>query len=166
MRRNPASLVHTQLTARRALAEPGSDAAAAAVAPDADDLELALRNHHRLDKGMKIWLGDGQEWPSVDTAILGWVSDLLTLDVNDKVLSWQWVGKEVELDVTYLYVESQPTQSTHWQVTNRLFFREFQDQVNEVYLQSRDSLGQAMERREMLNWDAPTLSWKPVPSDD
>ena len=43
MRRNPASLVHTQLTARRALAEPGSDAAAAAVAPDADDLELAFQ---------------------------------------------------------------------------------------------------------------------------
>ena len=68
--------------------------------------------------------------------------------------------------MTYLYVESQPTQSTHWQVTNRLFFQEFEDQVNEVYLQSRDSLGQAMERREMLNWDAPTLSWKPLPSDD
>lgn len=131
-----------------------------------DDLELALRNHHRLDEGMKIWLGDVQEWPSADTAILGWVSDLLTLDVNNKILSWQWVGKEVELDVTYLYVESQPTQSTHWQVTNRLFFQEFEDQVNEVYLRSRDSLGQAMERREMLNWDSPTLSWKPLPSDD
>ena len=131
-----------------------------------DDLELALRNHHRLDEGMKIWLGDVQEWPSADTAILGWVSDLLTLDVNDEALLWQWVGKEVELDVTYLYVESNPTRSSHWQVTNRLFFREFEDQVNEVYLQSRDSLGQAMERREMLNWDVPTLSWKPLPSDD
>jgi hypothetical protein len=47
-------------------------------------------------------------------------------------------------------------------VTNRLFFHEFADQVNEVYLQGIDNTDVAAEKREMLNWELPSLVWESV----
>lgn len=129
-----------------------------------DDLELALRNHDDLGEEVKIWLGDDEEWPSADDAIAAWLDANLTLQLGDSILAWTWVGKEIELDVSYLYLESSPVsgRGATWRVTNRLFFREFADQVNEVYLRGIDTTGLAAEKREMLNWELPTLVWESV----
>lgn len=129
-----------------------------------DDLELALRNHHDLGEEVKIWLGDDEEWPSADEAIAAWLDPNLTLQLGDSTLVWTWVGKEIELDVSYLYLESPPVsgRGATWRVTNRLFFHEFADQVNEVYLQGIDTTGRAAEKREMLNWELPTMVWESV----
>ena len=129
-----------------------------------DDLEDALRNHHELGSETKIWLGDTQEWAGADTSIVGWLNSNLTLSLGDTALTWTWVGKEIELDVSYLYLESVPIpgRGATWHVTNRVFFHEFADQVNEVYLQGIDMTGRAAEKREMLNWELPTLVWESV----
>ena len=60
---------------------------------------------------MKIWLGDDEEWSAVDEAIAAWLDANLTLQLGDSTLAWTWVGKEIELDVSYLYLESAPSQA-------------------------------------------------------
>ena len=73
-----------------------------------------------------------------------------------------WVGKEVELDVSYLYLESRsmPLKGTEpWHAKNTMFFTEFDDQVNEVHLHAFDSLGRAKGKREMLTRDMPSFLW-------
>ena len=127
-----------------------------------DDLERAIRNHHGLGDDVHIWLGDPQEWPGADNAIAEWLDANLTLRLADSAMTWTWVGKEVELDVSHLYLES-PTvrgQGATWTVTNRMFFNEFADQVNEVYIKGMSTDGTPAERREMLNWELPTFVWE------
>ena len=74
------------------------------------------------------------------------------------------MGKEVELDVSYLYLESQPLVLTGvepWHAKNTMLFAEFDDQVNEVHLHAFDSLGMGQEKREMLSRDMPDFTWEP-----
>ena len=127
-----------------------------------DDLENALRNHHELGRETKIWLGDSQEWAGADSCIVGWLDSNLTLSLNDTAMTWTWVGKEVELDISYLYLESAPIQGrgATWHITNRVFFHEFSDQVNEVHIHGMTANGETVDRREMLNWELPTLVWE------
>ena|GEM_PF-657605 len=126
-----------------------------------DDLELALRNHRNLPSEFKIWLGDDEEWTSADDAIFDWVEANLTIQLDDSTLAWNWVGKEIDLDVSYIYLESMPidARGAIWTVMNRLFFNEYEDQVNEVYLERMNSDGSMSERREMLNWELPSFVW-------
>ena len=100
---------------------------------------------------------------SADEAIAAWLDANLTLQLGRLHPAWTWVGKEIELDVSYLYLESAPVpgRGATWRVTNRLFFHEFADQVNEVYLQGMNKTG-LVEKREMLNWELPTMVWEGV----
>jgi hypothetical protein len=136
-----------------------------------DDLELALRNHHELSEDVKIWLGDENEWALADSAIHAWLQAHLTVALDQSHVRWSWVGKEVELDVSYLYVESQPLphHSGKWRTANTLLFSEFEDQVNEVHLHDVGTNRVEVERREMLNADWPSFEWDsaaPAPSSD
>ena len=126
-----------------------------------DDLELALRNHHDLGDDIKIWLGDENEWPGADEALFDWLNANMSLSVEGLALPMKWVGKEIELDVSYLYLESDTCQArgAYWNVTNRLFFNEFDDQVNELHISAVDGSDAPSERREMLNWELPSLVW-------
>ena len=72
-----------------------------------DDLELAIRHHSELPEDHPIWLGDDQEWHGADSAIAGWLGQHFNLRVDGTPVALTWVGKEVELDVSYLYLESQ-----------------------------------------------------------
>ena len=87
----------------------------------------------------------------------------LDLQLGDSTVLWTWVGKEVELDVSYLYLESSPVPASEraWRVTNTLFFPEFGDQVNEVHLHSVGPEGTPLEKRDMLNWEWSSLVWDP-----
>ena len=127
-----------------------------------DDLELAIRHHSDLGEDHRIWLGDDQEWDGADSAIAVWLERCLILHVQDAPVELTWVGKEVELDVSYVYLESRPmalTGAASWYAKNTMLFAEFDDQVNEVHLHAFDSLGQEKEKREMLTRDMPAFSW-------
>ena len=126
-----------------------------------DDLELALRNHHNLTKEVKIWLGDDGEWPRADSALHEWVQSHLDFRVGNQRLAWHWVGKEIELDVSFLYLESQPLndRTSTWSAQNSMLFNEFEDQVNEVHLHDILPDGAPVERREMLNAEWPSVEW-------
>ena len=127
-----------------------------------DDLELAIRHHAELGEDHPIWLGDDQEWNGADSAIATWLDRSLILHVDDALVELTWVGKEVELDVSYLYLESRPlalTGAESWRAKNTMLFAEFDDQVNEVHLHALDTLGQEKEKREMLTRDMPAFLW-------
>jgi len=142
---------------------PSSQTVQTTVRVFTDDLELALRNHHGLGEDVKIWLGDDREWTGADDALFAWLSHHLDLQLGDSTLQWTWVGKEVELDVSYLYLESSPAPASEraWTVTNTLFFQEFGDQVNEVHLHSVGPEGTPLEKRDMLNWEWSSFVWDP-----
>lgn len=134
-----------------------------------DDLELALRNHHGLSEDVKIWLGDKSEWAQADSAIHTWLQAHLTVALDESTVHWTWVGKEVELDITYLYLESQPLvhRSGRWRASNSLLYAEFNDQVNEIHLHDIGADGVEVERREMLNAEWPSFNWDSTsPADD
>jgi hypothetical protein len=137
-----------------------------------DDLEMALLKALPPGEEVRIWLGDELEWAQADSALKGWVDKHLEVRMSDVQADWRWVGKEVELDVSYLYVESQPwTDSVRvWSVRNTMLFDVFEDQVNEVHLHDTGSDGVQTERREMLNREWPSVAWDgsepSLPSDD
>ena len=137
-----------------------------------DDLEVALRNHVGLDDDTRIWLGDEGEWAKADSALAVWVEDQLDVRMSDIPVHWRWVGKEIELDVSYLHVESQPMADSNrvWVVRNSMLFDVFEDQVNEVHLHDTGMNGGTTERREMLNRELPSVTWDAsaasLPNDD
>ena len=106
--------------------------------------------------------GDEREW-TADDALFAWLSHHLDLQLGDSTVHWTWVGKEVELDVSYLYLESSPAPASEraWTVTNTLFFPEFGDQVNEMHLHSVGLEGTPLEKRDMLNWEWSSFVWDP-----
>lgn len=126
-----------------------------------DDLEAALRLNGNLRDDVKLWLGDDGEWPGADSLIHEWLQANLVLGLGETSVEWAWVGKEVELDVSFLYVESQlmTNRSPLWHAANSLFLDVFDDQVNEVHLHDVLTGGVAVERREMLNAEWPSLDW-------
>ena len=96
-----------------------------------------------------------------DSAIAAWLDRSLILQWT-ALVELTWVGKEVELDVSYLYLESRPlalTGAESWRAKNTMLFAEFDDQVNEVHLHALDSLGEEKEKREMLTRDMPAFLW-------
>jgi len=126
-----------------------------------DDLELALQTHGGSSENVKFWLGDENEWALADSAIHAWLQTHLTLAMGNASVRWAWVGKEVELDVSYLYLESQPLANSKglWRAANSLLFAEYSDQVNEIHLHDVRTDGTKVERREMLNAEWPSFEW-------
>lgn len=109
-----------------------------------DDLELALMPQ-QADKPLN--LGDDLEAEGVDASIENWTHNHCNMTANDKRIALKYLGKEVDYDITYLFLESgmeAPPQTLvlEW----RLLFDEFEDQINEVALEF-----QGMNMRELFS---------------
>lgn len=99
-----------------------------------DDLEAALT----LDAGIETpWrLGDEREHATADEAIASYASSRWSLiGANGDELTWSFIGKEVDYDITFIYMESPPVELLAARaVESRGFFELFEDQVNEITL--------------------------------
>ena len=104
-----------------------------------DDLEMALS---QMDSEAVIWrLGDERENPQSDVAIETYAtSNWFLVDSAGQALKWDFVGKEVDYDLTFIYLESEPT-TTDWAcfATSRGFFELFDDQVNELTITKEEN---------------------------
>lgn len=104
-----------------------------------DDLEMALS---QMDSEAVIWrLGDERENPQSDVAIETYAtSNWFLVDSAGQALKWDFVGKEVDYDLTFIYLESEPT-TTDWacSATSRGFFELFDDQVNELTITKEEN---------------------------
>ena len=133
-----------------------------------DDLERVMRETHAIahptNEAPRLWLGDPLEWPGADSLAFAVLDENLVVRAEGHPLSWTWVGKEVSLDVTYLYLESDALDAspTEWTVRATLLLAQFEDQVNEVHLHSMCGTAE-VERREMLDQKMPAFTWNVCP---
>ncbi|MGB1075959.1 MAG: DUF6702 family protein [Flavobacteriales bacterium] len=96
-----------------------------------DDLEDALS---RLSADPNPFrLGDPRERTDVPDLLQKWIDDNCILLANELGVSKLYLGKEVDYDISYLFVETQPLSTPD--ILNlkwTLFFDLFADQVNEI----------------------------------
>lgn len=109
-----------------------------------DDLESALMASQPGSDPLR--LGDEKENSQAE----GWIQSYFDQHWNIaamavKSTSWNYIGKEVEFDLTYIYVESSPMDSpTGLSIQCSHFTELFDDQVNEVSVQAYE--------QSMRNW--------------
>lgn len=121
-----------------------------------DDLEAELQGV-RVDDGLPIWLGDERQHPDAEAWVEQVVVDAWSLEVNGLEAPCSFLGMEVELDITYLYLESPATDlPSVITVENKLFFSQFDDQVNEVHVEANGT-----QKRELLTREMPIWTYKP-----
>lgn len=114
-----------------------------------DDLEAVLRLRTADDTPFRM--GDAGERKDLDGLVAEWLFGACKLRANDEEIHLNYLGKEVDYDITYLYLESPPfrapeTLTLQW----TLLFDLFEDQINEVAL---DALG--MDLRALFSIEEP-----------
>jgi hypothetical protein len=99
-----------------------------------DDFELALEE--TTDR--KFFLGTPRELKEADELIKAYFEDHLKISLNKSEVELNYLGKEVEIDATWCYIESQTMPSSTLQgtitVTNRILLESFEDQSNIVHI--------------------------------
>jgi len=95
-----------------------------------DDLEASIL----AATGEALRLGSGKEHLKSDSLLFDYLLPRLTFMQNGKLLEYVMIGKEVEADVTWIYLESRNEISTGEPLTirNALLLELFPDQKNLV----------------------------------
>jgi hypothetical protein len=101
-----------------------------------DDLELALR---QLQEGPVLLSGE-RSTPGADALIIVYLGKKISFQADSTYLSWNYVGKEVEPDVTYIYLEINNIENLRsFKAENRLFFELYESQRNLLHLKANGS---------------------------
>jgi len=104
-----------------------------------DDLERALETEG-VDS---LFLGDDKESKSADKYISAYIEKRLNIRADSIPMYWQFIGKEVELDVTWCYLESDSIPPLkQLQITSNVFTDIFDDQQN--IIKSRQAKSSAL----------------------
>tara|TARA_B110000285_G_C15129665_1_gene622680 strand:+ start:159 stop:692 length:534 start_codon:yes stop_codon:yes gene_type:complete len=125
-----------------------------------DDLEHALQADNSTN--LTLNLGDQLEHDSCDAWIAAYITKHCissTVTSSNEAVAWNYIGKDVEFDLTYLYFESQPlARHDQLELATSFFFDLFDDQVNEVTFQAGE-----ISLREWLTFEAPKtkFQWEP-----
>ena len=123
-----------------------------------DDLEMALNG---ATSAPIMWkLGDDQEHPESDAAIEAYAKANWQLtDSTGLALDWAFIGKEVDYDITFIYLESDSVALDLACFANSRGFHElFDDQVNEFTLNTNGA-----ELRLWLTSEDPTRPLATIP---
>jgi hypothetical protein len=87
--------------------------------------------------GGDLRLGDPREATHADDAILGYLRNRLSVKVNEQAMPYSWVGKEVEIDALWCYLEIKDIlHLTSLEITNRILTEIFEDQANVVHIEA------------------------------
>lgn len=98
-----------------------------------DDLELCLNN--RYNKPFLI--GSNQEIPQLNKYLLDYVNQKLHIKINEKSYEYQLIGKEIEDDLTFIYLEIKGIKTLKSvDITNNIFFETFEDQQHIVKIKT------------------------------
>jgi len=94
-----------------------------------DDLEAALEE----GTTKKLWIGDEREAPETDSLLATYLNKKFNIHVNDEAQIAAFLGKELEADVTWCYLEIMNVSDIkNITVNNRIFMELFDDQKNLV----------------------------------
>lgn len=95
-----------------------------------DDLEYAI-------SGSKLTYGLGTETepPQADSVLFNYVKNNFKIKINGQYFSPVYIGKEVEMDVTWIYTEVEGVELINSiEVSDRMLTELFEDQVNLINL--------------------------------
>lgn len=96
-----------------------------------DDLEAGIES----DTKVNLRLATEDEHAEADRYIQEWIQKDFKMKVNGEEQRWNYIGKEVDFDVAWIYLEiEQVTDPKTIQIQNSLLLRLYQEQVNMVHL--------------------------------
>jgi len=110
-----------------------------------DDLEAALE----AGTTTKLWIGDpDREAPETDSLLARYFEERLTIEVNGEIQKANMLGKELEADVTWCYLEINniPT-IDKLNISNRLLTEISDEQKNIVHVYVGDKEKSLLLRR-------------------
>ncbi len=106
------------------------------------DLTWRMTAHdieHALEPQGRLQLASPHELPKADSLINAYLNDHLLLDIHGSPLRWKWIGKELQGENLYCYLQidsvADPEGLT---VSNTLLQDVFGDQQNIVHLEMPD----------------------------
>ncbi len=96
-----------------------------------DDLEAALDKKY----AKSFELATKEEFKDADTYINKYVSSLLKVAINNKLIPFTYLGKKYETDVIYIFAEIENiTEIKSIEIQNRILLDEFSEQQNIIKL--------------------------------
>lgn len=96
-----------------------------------DDLEKSIL---KLG-GPELKVGANDEAKDTDSFIEKYLQNRLFIEANGKTMSPKWIGKEVEIDATWCYLEVPNVgKLEEIKITNRILLEIFDDQSNLVHI--------------------------------
>ncbi len=101
-----------------------------------DDLENALE----AQGTGKLYLGSERESQDADRFIFNYFVTNFNLKIENRPAQLKFLGKEVELDVTWCFIEVLDVEKiTNITVTNSILIEQFEDQTNIVHVKVGDN---------------------------
>ncbi len=96
-----------------------------------DDLENTLE----AQGTGKLYLGSERESEDADRFIFNYIKTNFNLKLENRQVQLNYLGKEVELDVTWCFIEVLDVEKiTNITVTNTILIEQFEDQTNIVHV--------------------------------
>lgn len=94
-----------------------------------DDLENVLKS----EEEPYLRLGDERESPNADYLIENYLKEHFQLQIDDQPTMLRFLGKEVDYDITFCYLELPQVPPTNsMTIKNTILFESFDDQLNRV----------------------------------
>lgn len=108
------------------------------------NLQMTLRVFTEdLEDRLQLKLGEN-ELPQTDSIIASYLEDKVGFKLEGQPLPMTFIGKEIEFELCYLYLEFPcPERPKSLQVSNRIFFDSFDDQSNIVNVKVGETLRSA-----------------------
>ncbi|MBN2237382.1 MAG: hypothetical protein JW729_07470 [Bacteroidales bacterium] len=109
-------------------------------------LEISLRIFtNDLEKNMedlgfgKLYLGEKNESENADMILKNYISSILKLQVDRINLTPNYLGKETNQELTWIYLEVKDVEAfSEIEISNRLLYQSFATQTNLVHVKNKD----------------------------
>ncbi len=109
-----------------------------------DDLENALE----VQSGLLLKLGTQHELPESDSILVNYISDNFKLKLNGQDLIINYLGKEVDLDVTWCYLEVSGVEFIEkMEIIDKMLTEIFEDQSNLIKVKYKGKESAALLNR-------------------
>ncbi|MEE9348421.1 MAG: DUF6702 family protein [Flavobacteriaceae bacterium] len=96
-----------------------------------DDMETAINTKENL----AIELGTKIEHDSTDVFLNNYVKSHFNIHINETLKTYNYIGREIEKDIIYLYIEVEKIPTVHSiQIENTFLLSDFDDQKNVIKL--------------------------------
>lgn len=100
-----------------------------------DDLENALRQRYNKH----LTFAPENEAEEVEFYLERYLKDKISIQINDKIVAFKYVGREYDNDIVFCYLEiTDVKEIKSFQISNKVLFESFDDQQNIVKLKIND----------------------------